>query len=115
MHAGSLAQLDAESVLVVPLARDDSGKPREALVVRDASGQVRAYRNLCRHLPVPLGVSVPGAPPVLREGHLQCLTHGARYRLHDGLCVSGPCEGSALYALPIEIEAGDAFVLDDGS
>lgn len=112
-RAGTLAELAQASVLVVRLANDAEGKPREALVVRDGSGQLRAYRNLCRHLPVPLGVSYPGAPPLLRAGHLTCLTHGAQYRVLDGLCVSGPCRGSSLYALPVEVEADAVFVLDD--
>jgi nitrite reductase/ring-hydroxylating ferredoxin subunit len=43
------------------------------------------------------------------------MTHGARYRLHDGLCFSGPCRGSSLHALEVELRDDGVFVLDDAS
>ena len=36
------------------LGLDDDGLPVLALLLRDESGDIVAYRNLCRHLPVPL-------------------------------------------------------------
>ena len=38
------------------------------------------------------------------------MTHGAQYRLTDGLCVHGDCEGDSLDALPIEEREGRIFV-----
>jgi nitrite reductase/ring-hydroxylating ferredoxin subunit len=108
--AGSLAELEAEGVLVVPLAPDMSGRPREAIVVLDGEGAPRAYMNLCRHLPIPLD---GGSRQFLIDGQLQCGTHGARYRLHDGLCVSGPCRGASLFALAVEVIAGLIFVREE--
>jgi nitrite reductase/ring-hydroxylating ferredoxin subunit len=95
---------------VVDLGRDDKGRPAEALVLRDHQGHLRAYRNLCRHLPVPLD----GGSREFFDGagwHLRCGTHGALYRLHDGRCVHGPCGGKALEALEVREEAG-TVVLD---
>jgi nitrite reductase/ring-hydroxylating ferredoxin subunit len=40
-----------------------------------------------------------------------CSSHGALFRTHDGLCVSGPCKGSHLRPLPVEVR-GDAVLLD---
>lgn len=42
--------------------------------------------------------------------HLVCGTHGATYRMHDGYCVDGPCEGMALQSLTIRRHDGDLYV-----
>jgi nitrite reductase/ring-hydroxylating ferredoxin subunit len=114
VRVAALCELDARSACVVTLPAASTGRPREALVVLDASGQPRAYRNLCRHLPVPLQSLARGeARRFTHDGELECRTHGARYRLHDGLCSAGPCPGSSLYALELEVRDGEVFVLDD--
>jgi nitrite reductase/ring-hydroxylating ferredoxin subunit len=110
VFAGSLAELEAERLLLVQLAPDMSGRPREAVVVLDGAGVPRAYLNQCRHLPIPLD---GGSRQFLTEGQLQCGTHGARYRLNDGLCVMGPCRGASLFTLPVEVVAALVFVQDD--
>ena len=97
-------------MLLVSLAPDVSGRPREAIVVLDDSGAPRAYLNQCRHLPIPLDA---GSRRFLFAGELLCSTHGARYRRSDGLCVIGPCRGASLLALAIEVSAGLVFVLDE--
>ena len=80
-------------------------------VLRDESGAIVAYRNLCQHLPVPLD---GGTGELLSEdgAHLICGTHGATYRLHDGYCVEGPCEGMALQPLHVRDDEGDLYVSD---
>lgn len=107
--AGSWAELVAERVLLARLAPDAYGRPREAVVVLDDQEQPHAYLNLCRHLPIPLDA---GSRSFVVRGELQCATHGARYRLNDGMCVSGPCRGAALFRLPVEITASLVFVVD---
>ena len=91
------------------LGLDDDGIPIVALLLRDESGTIVAYRNLCRHLPVPLD---GGTGELLSDdgAHLICGTHGAMYRLHDGYCVDGPCVGLALQKLFVREEAGDLYV-----
>jgi nitrite reductase/ring-hydroxylating ferredoxin subunit len=108
--AGAEATLGAGQVRPVPLPRGVGGIPREALVVRDQSGVVRAYLNRCRHLPVPID---GGSRRFLSRDrqHLECGTHGARYRLEDGHCVAGPCAGSGLLAIPLELDAGTIYLL----
>lgn len=85
---------------VVDMGSNHRGRPREALVVLDQTGCPRAYLNLCRHLPIPLD---GGSREFWNEEHthLMCGTHGALYRLQDGLCVEGPCEGKRLLELEI--------------
>jgi len=91
------------------LGVDDEGRPFQVMVLRDEGGSLVAYRNLCRHLPVPLD---GGTGDLLAEdgSFLVCGTHGATYRLRDGLCVDGPCEGAALERVRVRVEAGDVFV-----
>ena len=95
---------------IVPLRPDAKGRPREALVVVLPSGERRAYLNLCCHLPVPLD---GGSREFLSADgqHLVCGTHGALYRLHDGLCVEGPCTGERLLALPFEVREDGTVVV----
>ena len=93
------------------LGQDADGLPVMALLLRDDSGVIVAYRNLCQHLPVPLD---GGTGELLSDdgAHLICGTHGATYRLHDGYCVEGPCEGLALQRLYVRKEGGDLYVSD---
>lgn len=111
--AGSLAALAPGTVRVVPLPRGSFGLPPvipvEALVLRDLLGAPRAYLNQCQHLPVPLdGASREFLSADGRA--LECLTHGALYRLDDGVCFEGPCRGRALRAIELAVE-GDALYL----
>ncbi|MFW5876582.1 MAG: Rieske (2Fe-2S) protein [Myxococcota bacterium] len=101
------------AVVVVRLGRDADGYMREALVLRDFGGTVRAYRNLCKHLPIPLDA---GSRRFLgADGtHLECGTHGAEYRLEDGLCIAGPCEGERLDALGVEETPDGVFLTVEG-
>ena len=107
--AGSWAELRAGRTLLARLAPDANGRPREAIVVLDEQAQPRAYLNLCRHLPIPLDA---GSRVFVVRGEILCATHGASYRLHDGLCVKGPCRGASLFGLPVEVSASLVFVVD---
>jgi nitrite reductase/ring-hydroxylating ferredoxin subunit len=109
VFACSLDELSHGTVRVVRLTPDAQGRPREALVLIDAAQTPRAYLNLCRHLPVPLDAA---SRQFLEDGQLRCLTHGARYRLEDGVCVFGPCRGEALLALALRVIDRDVFVYE---
>lgn len=96
-------------VRTTQLGEDADGIPIMALVLRDENGLIVAYRNLCRHLPVPLD---GGTGEFLSDdrAHLVCGTHGATYRLLDGYCVEGPCEGLSLQRLHVRADDGELFV-----
>lgn len=83
---------------------------RELLIVRDATG-VYAYANRCPHTGVPLDW-VPDQFLDLDRHHIQCATHDARFRLHDGFCVAGPCAGQSLTPLTIRV-TGDEIRLSE--
>ena len=73
-------------------------------------GGVRAYKNECRHLPMRLDDREPRDLWDPTGVYLVCNSHGARYRQEDGLCISGPCEGSHLRPLPIVVEEGAVYL-----
>ena len=102
-------ELGLGEVRCASLGVDGEGRPIQAMVLRDAAGSLVAYRNLCRHLPVPLD---GGTGELLTDdgAHLVCGTHGATYRVGDGVCIEGPCEGAALEPLRIRIDSGDIYV-----
>ncbi len=77
------------------------------VVMKD--GVPYAYRNACPHL----GIELEWEPDKFLdfEGVLiQCATHGALFVIESGECVSGPCLGQALQAVPARIENGMLLV-----
>ena len=102
-------ELGAGEVKTALLGHDREGRPIEAMILRDERGRIVAYRNLCRHLPVPLD---GGTGDLLSDDglHLICATHGATYRLGDGHCIDGPCEGMSLHRLRVYRRDGDVYV-----
>lgn len=107
-EATELARGVVRTVRLVP---DAHGLPRQAIVLRDREGRLRAYVNLCRHLPIPLDA---GSGDFLApdDVHIVCGTHGALYRPEDGLCIEGPCEGMFLYPLDVRDNDGRIELYD---
>ena len=95
----TLQELREKRVVGFDLGRNAVGRPQRGLVVINEAGDIFAYQDLCRHLPVYLDVSRRYLSD--DKHHLVCMTHGALYRIHDGLCIAGPCDGLALYPLPL--------------
>lgn len=83
--------------------------PWKTLILTRSGGQWRVYRNLCAHLPVPLDGGAGELPP---GDELVCSTHGARFRVSDGRCVSGPCPGKSLQAVAFVEREGRLFALE---
>ncbi|MGB1580256.1 MAG: Rieske (2Fe-2S) protein [Nevskiales bacterium] len=81
------------------------------LCVVKRDGVVRAYLNRCPHTQAPMDW-MPGRF-LTRDGELiQCSVHGARFRIDNGYCVSGPCAGQSLQKLPIVCENGQLWLPD---
>ncbi len=85
----------------------DTPPRRRLLVVRDAGG-VYAYENSCPHSRGQLEWVAHQFLSLDRK-HIQCCFHGAMFRIHDGLCVYGPCVGQSL--TPVEIALADGAVV----
>lgn len=109
IRACSRDALQPNRAVVVPLPPLPWDMHREAIVVLDEAGRPRAYLNRCKHLPVPLdGGSRDFFDSTGR--YLICGTHGALYERGSGFCISGPCRGRELTAIPLRDE-GDALFL----
>jgi len=89
----------------------DDGRDYGFVVRRD--GTVHAYVNSCPHT----GASLNWAPDrfLTKAGdRIMCGVHGAIFRIEDGHCEQGPCEGRNLNALACEVVDGEVRVrLDD--
>jgi nitrite reductase/ring-hydroxylating ferredoxin subunit len=102
-RADEIAEGEAKSVII------GEGKDRRDIVVVRRHGQIRAYENSCPHQAMPLETFPDKF--LNEDGSLfVCSTHGARFRVEDGFCISGPCEGKSLRALEITI-VGDILSL----
>jgi nitrite reductase/ring-hydroxylating ferredoxin subunit len=101
-----------------PLCREDALHEREPiaggqglveLVLVRVDGVPRAYENRCPHR----GTSLDWAPGRFTSAdgvYLQCATHGALFRMEDGVCVLGPCAGDALRERPLHVLEGAVYL-----
>jgi nitrite reductase/ring-hydroxylating ferredoxin subunit len=83
---------------------------REIFVVRDESG-VHGYEKVCPHESMILD-AVPDQFLTLDKQHIYCINHGARFRIHDGFCVHGPCAGERLTAIAVEVVDGQIVLVE---
>ena len=85
--------------------------PLRGFVVRRGE-LLRAYVNHCPHAGFPLNWQpdqflAPHSPLIL------CVMHGALFDVETGTCVSGPCAGKALRALPLRVADGWVLLAED--
>ena len=85
-----------------------NGKMESYIVVRK-DDTAFAYLNSCPHIGSPLDFA-PGRFLNPDKSMILCSTHGALFRIEDGFCVSGPCAGEALTAVPIDIRDGAIYL-----
>ena len=67
--------------------------------------RVFVYENACPHTGLPLDFR-PGRFLTPDGALIQCSNHEARFRIKDGYCVSGPCQGESLTPVAVEIRDG---------
>ena len=108
----ALSELTTGEARIVELKRPGGRGPRrQAMVVKLDSGELRAYHNVCKHLPVPLD-SFRGRVLADDKTHFLCRTHGACFRLDDGVCYEGPCRGDSLDPIAVRVDQGTLEVED---
>jgi len=102
---------DLEQARTAKFTFKREGIPRDGFVAL-FDGQVVAYENLCRH--IPLTIDYGDNRFFTTDGrHFVCQTHGAIYEPLGGLCVRGPCEGASLRKLEIEVSEGKIYLLEE--
>lgn len=87
---------------------------REArLIVLFWQGALRAYLDRCPHYDFQTGMA--WKRDAYFDGgrrHLACHAHGAKFDIATGACLSGPCLGQSLIAVPVRVE--DGWIVLDG-
>jgi nitrite reductase/ring-hydroxylating ferredoxin subunit len=67
--------------------------------------EVLGYLDRCPHIGTPL--TLGDDRYLTRDGAMiLCSTHGALFRIEDGLCLGGPCIGRSLAPWPIALRDG---------
>jgi nitrite reductase/ring-hydroxylating ferredoxin subunit len=73
------------------------------------NGAIYVYQNACPHL----GIQLEWQPDQfldIDESMIQCSSHGALFRIEDGECLMGPCQGESLIALDFAMNDGQIEV-----
>jgi nitrite reductase/ring-hydroxylating ferredoxin subunit len=79
------------------------------LFVVKKNGELFIYENSCPHL----GIQLEWMPDQFLDGDasmIQCSSHGALFRIQDGACLVGPCQGQALNAIDFTLIDGQIQV-----
>jgi nitrite reductase/ring-hydroxylating ferredoxin subunit len=84
------------------LGRDDT---RTLIFVVRQGARVHGYVNSCPHIGTPLDM-VPDRFLTQDKRHVLCMTHGARFRIYDGYCFTGPCQGQSLTKIGVAVKNG---------
>ena len=69
---------------------------------------VYAYENSCPHVGTPLDWT-PDDFLDREKRHVVCATHGAIFRIEDGVCLAGPCQGDQLEPWPVAVRNGEVW------
>lgn len=106
MPTNVLTRLDALPDGAPSEAEAAIGGEVESLILMRDGERVHAWLNVCPHAGRRLDWS-PGQFLVGKDGHLICAAHGASFELEHGVCVSGPCRGQSLRAVPVCVVDGE--------
>lgn len=82
-----------------------------SLFVVKKQQQCYLYKNSCPHL----GIELEWQPDQFLDIDaelIQCATHGALFRIEDGLCLAGPCQGESLTPVAYEIDTEGYICID---
>lgn len=78
---------------------------RDSIFVVRQGSTLYAYRDLCPHYG---DTALPWRKDGYLDGagqHIVCASHGARFEIATGLCISGPCKGQTLTGITLEVTA----------
>lgn len=81
----------------------------ESYIVLRMGEEVFVYINSCPHIGSPLDFQ-PGKFLSPDKTHIMCSTHGAMFRIEDGVCVSGPCVDDALTPVQFTVRDGGVYL-----
>ncbi len=102
----SLSQLDPDHGV-----REFPELGEKGIFVIRLDHQVFAYQNRCPHT----GVELNWQPGQFLDYHgfnIQCSVHGALFRIENGYCFAGPCNGQSLEPVRLQLQ-DDKVWLDE--
>ena len=73
---------------------------------------VYVYVNRCPHVGTPLDWAEDEFLDQERR-YIVCATHGALFRIDDGRCLAGPCQGVRLEPFPFAVRDGVVYAQDE--
>ena len=82
---------------------------RERMFVIRQGDAVFGYMNLCPHQGTTLDWK-PDAFLTVELDYILCATHGAFFKIEDGMCVAGPCLGRSLAPIKVRVEDGNILL-----
>jgi nitrite reductase/ring-hydroxylating ferredoxin subunit len=103
-----LADLDAGSARAFTLG--EGAWPLRGFVVRSGE-EIRGFVNRCPHAGHPLDL-LPGRFLTPDGTLIVCASHGALFEKMTGYCVAGPCAGTSLKSVALEIRSGYVLLAD---
>lgn len=80
-----------------------------ALFAVKKDAELYLYKNECPHLGVNLEFQDDQFLDLDAE-LIQCSMHGALFNITDGMCISGPCQGDELAAIPWKMDDGYVYL-----
>lgn len=86
----------------------DEGVSREGFLAW-FEDRVVCYQNVCRHIPITLDYG-DGQFFDAEATHFICQTHGATYEPLTGKCIAGPCVGTLLKSIPVEVVLDEIWI-----
>lgn len=80
----------------------------ESVILLRQGERVNVWLNICPHA----GRRLDWAPGkfLVSKGMLVCAAHGACFGVDTGECLSGPCRGESLRAVPVRVEQGEVIL-----
>jgi len=85
-----------------------SGTDKEDIFVYRSGATLLGFRNECPHQGTPLNF-LPDRFLDRTSTRFLCTTHGAQFRIADGFCLSGPCEGKSLKPIRLRVADGEIY------
>lgn len=73
-------------------------------------GQIYIYENVCPHLGIQLEWQENEFLDI-DASMIQCSSHGALFKIDDGECVLGPCQGQSLTKVDYTLDQGIIHLL----
>ncbi len=89
-----------------------NGRTERLVFLVKKDGQIYGYENACPHAGINLEWQEDDFLDINNE-HIQCSVHGALFKIENGDCMGGPCNGEGLTSVKVQLDGdGNIQLLD---